>query len=146
MERRHGSARARWTGARRASFAIVTTALLGPGAALAQDSASQAGPRENDTGMDVAAGLASVVYAPAKVAYAIGGSVVAGLAYAASAGDRDVAEPILDASLRGDYLVTPSHLTGERKLEFVGRRPEDRALHGPTAAASSGDGLDGTAP
>jgi len=85
-------------------------------------------------GMGAAAGLTSVVYAPLKVAYAAGGTVVAGLAYVLSGGDKDVAKPIFDASVRGDYVVTPEHMTGQRELEFVGRSRADEKLRKPAAA------------
>jgi len=101
--------------------------------------------REGEAGLGVAAGLISIVYAPAKVLYAAGGGLVAGLAYVLSAGDQDVTEPILTPSLRGDYVVTPAHLRGERPLEFIGREPEDRAQRdepGHQEASASGDGLD----
>lgn len=84
-------------------------------------------------GMGAAAGLTSVVYAPVKVAYAAGGSIVAGLAYVLSGGDKDVAKPIFDASVRGDYVVTPEHMSGERELEFVGRSRADESLRKPAA-------------
>lgn len=101
--------------------------------------------REGEAGLGVAAGLISIVYAPAKVLYAAGGGLVAGMAYVLSAGDQDVTEPILTPSLRGDYVVTPAHLRGERQLEFIGREPEDRALRDEPAgpdATEVGDGLD----
>lgn len=88
-------------------------------------------------GMGAAAGLTSVVYAPVKVAYAAGGSIVAGLAYVLSGGDKDVAKPIFDASVRGDYVVTPEHMRGERELEFVGRSPTDARLRSEAAAPVS---------
>jgi hypothetical protein len=142
---------------RGASLALALGALLaaGPAAAGAGGATGQGDNLENEAELGIAAGLASVVYAPVKVAYALGGSIVAGLAYALSGGDMDVARPVLDASLRGDYVVTPSHLTGQRELEFVGRTPEDRALRSSAAAAPPavsaaaaphGDGLDGTTP
>lgn len=88
-------------------------------------------------GMGAAAGLTSVVYAPVKVAYAAGGSIVAGLAYVLSGGDKDVAKPIFDASVRGDYVVTPQHMSGERELEFVGRSQADQTLRAPAADVSA---------
>jgi hypothetical protein len=103
------------------------------------------GGREGEAGLGVAAGLISVFYAPAKVLYAAGGGLVAGLAYVVSAGDKQVTEPILTPALRGDYVVTPAHLRGERPLEFIGREPEDRALRDESnqpAPGTSGDGLD----
>lgn len=88
-----------------------------------------------DAGVGAAAGLSSLVYAPAKIVYAIGGGVVAGLAYVVSGGDADVAKPILDASVKGDYVVTPEHIQGKRPLEFVGRPSSDRQLQ--TAVSAS---------
>jgi hypothetical protein len=103
--------------------------------ACAEESGQSA---DSEAGIGIAAGLVSLVYLPAKVLYAVGGGAVAGLAYLASAGDQDVTEPILTPSLRGDYLVTPEHLRGERPLEFFGRAPEP--VEPP--AVASGDGLD----
>jgi hypothetical protein len=100
-----------------------------------------------ETGMTVAAGVVSLVYTPAKVVYALGGGVAAGLAYVMSAGDAEVTEPILTPSLRGDYFVSPAHLRGERPLEFFGREPADATQAAEPPAVASGDGLDGeTAP
>lgn len=103
------------------------------------------GGREGEAGLGVAAGLISLFYAPAKVLYAAGGGLVAGLAYVVSAGDEQVTDPILTPALRGDYVITPAHLRGERPLEFIGREPEDRELRDASeqpASKPSGDGLD----
>jgi hypothetical protein len=35
-------------------------------------------------------------------------------------GDTSIAGPIFRSSVRGDYVVTPSHLAGRRDLHFVG--------------------------
>ena len=135
---------------------VATAALLGfvalPAAAPASaetETESQTnaenGGREGEAGLGVAAGLISLFYAPAKVLYAAGGGLVAGLAYVVSGGDQQVVDPILTPALRGDYVVTPAHLRGERQLEFIGREPEDRALRdeqGQPASNKSGDGLD----
>ncbi len=86
----------------------------------------------NEAGYGIGSAFCSMIYAPLKVVYAGGGSVVAGLAYLLSAGDAQVAGPILTAAVRGDYLVTPQHLRGERQLEFIGRDPKDRALRQET--------------
>ena len=53
---------------------------------------------------------------------AFGGLVVGGLAYAFSGGDADVARVVLEPSVMGDYTITTEHLSGERKVEFFGRR------------------------
>lgn len=118
-------------------LAIATTASP----VRADDKAAE--PIDGDTGIGIAAGLASLVYTPAKILYAIGGGVAAGMAYVASAGNQDVTEPILTPSVRGDYIVTPAHLRGQKSLEFFGREPE-HAEHAktPPPVSSGGDGLD----
>lgn len=131
-----GSAAARWLGAIAIAFGITVSP------ARADDAAQ---PIDSDAGVGIAAGLASLVYTPAKVLYALGGGVAAGMAYLASAGNEDVAAPILTPSVRGDYVVTPEHLRGQRSLEFFGREAgESHRASADTPPVSSGDGLDGT--
>jgi hypothetical protein len=122
--------------------ALGLAVALAPAPAQSADKNEDVG-REGEAGLGVAAGLASLVYAPAKVLYAAGGGLVAGLAYVFSAGDKEITEPILTPALRGDYVVTPAHLRGEKKLDFIGREPEEAsgtAHH--SDVARSGDGLD----
>jgi hypothetical protein len=129
--------------ARVLAAAVAASLALGAGAARAEEERQ---PVDSEAGIGVAAGLVSLVYTPAKVLYALGGGVAAGMAYLASAGDQSVTEPILTPSLRGDYVVTPEHLRGERSLEFFGRHPTDAhgARHAEAPPVSSGgDGLDG---
>lgn len=141
-----------------AALAVVASLPAAPACAQGKTgTTAEDGGREGEAGLGVAAGLISVLYAPAKVLYAAGGGLVAGMAYVLSAGDQDVTEPILTPSLRGDYVVTPAHLRGERQLEFIGREPEARALRDEPGQLeadveanadtnASGDGLDDTPP
>ena len=132
MTRRHDSG---WLGG---CLVLALVACVAAGPAAAEEIISEE-TRETASqgGMGAAAGLTSVVYAPLKVAYAAGGSVVAGLAYVLSGGDKDVAKPIFDASVRGDYALVPEHLTGERELEFIGRPRDDQALRTPAPDVSA---------
>lgn len=91
--------------------------------------ASQAEDLGNEAGWGAAAALSSLVYAPVKLVYAMGGGLTAGLAWLFSAGDSDVVNPIIDASLRGDYVLTPEHLRGQREIEFIGRSPSQHTAH-----------------
>jgi hypothetical protein len=94
--------------------------------------------KEAKTGATVV--LANVVYMPAKVLYAAGGGLVAGMAYLFSAGDKEVAKPILDASIGGDYIVEPEHLSGDKKLVFFGQSEEQqRARESVEGGGSLGD-------
>ena len=102
---------------RRLGALLVALALLSaplPGLAEEPESAAYSGL----TG--VGASLCTLVYAPLKVAYAIGGSVISGFAWAWTLGETAVSGPILRAAVRGDYVVTPAHLEGRRDLHFVG--------------------------
>jgi len=126
-----------------AASAIALALVLAASPVRAGDDAQ---PVDSDAGIGIAAGLATLVYTPAKVIYALGGGVAAGMAYIASAGNQDVTEPILTPSLRGDYIVTPEHLRGEKELEFFGREPNaSQRASAETPPVSSGDGLDGAA-
>jgi hypothetical protein len=104
--------------------------------ALVFASAAQAGGERvrSEAGLGAASVAASLIYGPAKLIYAGGGGLIAGMAYLVSGGDTQVAKPILDASMRGDYVVTPAHLNGSRSIEFVGRDPEARELRAQSEA------------
>jgi len=107
---------------------LVIVGLLVASPVRAESDSSSDDLVASGAGMSAVAVLCSLVYAPVKVAYAAGGSIVAGLGYALSGGDASVAKPILDASLRGDYFVTPEQLRGEKPIEFIGRSAENEAL------------------
>ena len=77
-------------------------------------------PGRGDALTGVGAVLCTVVYTPLKLAFAASGLVVGGMAWAWSLGNQRVARPIFRSALRGDYVVTPGHLRGERRLKFRG--------------------------
>lgn len=107
------------SGAGRRGLALLSGILflgLTPAAAHAESAAAEAG-------IGAGAALCSLVYAPVKVVYALGGFVFGGFAWVFSAGDADVANAVITPATRGDYVVTPSHLRGEEPLEFIGREP-----------------------
>jgi hypothetical protein len=57
------------------------------------------------------------------VVYAVLGSATGGLAYLLTGGDGHTARNITQKAVRGDYVVTPEHLTAEQPLVFVGIDP-----------------------
>ena len=77
-------------------------------------------------GLGAASGLTSLVYAPLKMVYAVGGLTVGGLAYLFSGGDSEVAKVVAVPATVGDYVLTPKHLTGKESIEFFGRHPAYR--------------------
>ena len=92
--------------------------------ALLKPLPAQAQEVEPSTGYTAVTGLGStlctLVYTPLKLVYAAGGSVVSGLAWMWTLGDKEIAGPIFNSSVRGDYVVTPANLEGRDDLHFVG--------------------------
>jgi hypothetical protein len=103
---------------RRAAVVFVLTVLLSAGPSVAH-----AEPEGSEVGIGVLSAVTSLVYAPIKVAYAITGSIIGGVAWLLSAGDAEALNAVVVPAVRGDYVVMPSHLRGERDLEFIGREP-----------------------
>jgi len=83
-------------------------------------SVSTEGGNPSSAGMQAAAVLSTLVYFPLKTAFAIGGGIVGGLAYAFSGGNEQAAKSIWTTSLYGTYLITPDHLQGNRPVRFFG--------------------------
>ena len=78
------------------------------------------GGNASSAGMQAAAVLTTLVYFPLKLAFAIGGGIVGGLAYACSGGNEEAAKSVWTTSLYGTYLITPDHLQGNRPIRFLG--------------------------
>ena len=106
-------------------------------ATLSAVPARAAGPGE-EYGVGTACVFANLIYGPVKFLYATGGALVAGAAYAFSGGDEDVARPVVNAALRGDYVITPDHLRGKKSLEFIGRTPGQMPAEGFQGGGSQG--------
>jgi hypothetical protein len=113
-EDEHMKSASRSLGRGSALSALALTLLLGlaPATASAVDAKS--------VGVGAACALSNLVYGPAKLIYAFFGSLTAGMGYAVTAGDIDVARTILDTSVNGDYVVEPEHIRGEKSLQFIG--------------------------
>lgn len=88
--------------------------------APAPSSDSTEGGNASSAGMGAAAGLSTLLYLPLKAAFAIGGGIVGGLAYAFSGGNENAAKSIWTTSLYGTYIITPDHLRGDKPIRFLG--------------------------
>ena len=115
---------------RRTLLACLLAMALAPNAARAEESTA------SEAGLGAASALCSLLYGPVKVLYAAGGLLVGGLAWGLSGGDSDVLHAVITPSVRGDYVITPSLLRGERPLEFFGKNPEYRS---EDTASTTGD-------
>jgi len=104
----------------------------------AQTAAPTSQPAEPAAGEEAGYGFGAVVanlfYMPAKITYAGLGLITGGLGYVFSAGRADVANNIIYPSIKGNYVVTPSHLKGTEPLYFVGAPPPET---GPRADVPS---------
>ena len=87
--------------------------------------ASPTQAKEESTASQAATGagavLASCIYSPAKIVYAAIGGLVGGSAYLITVGNSQVTKTIIDSAVRGDYIVTPDHIKGKKKLHFSGK-------------------------
>ena len=102
-----------------AALVLASVLVSAPGLARAAEEQSTAA----NAGLGAASALTTLLYGPIKCVYALGGLIVGGLAWPLSGGDSDVMWKIMNPAVRGDYVVTPAHLTGEKPLEFLGRDP-----------------------
>ena len=107
------------------ALASLVAVMSGPLYAQTADTNSQpAEPVANEAGYGVGAALASIFYIPAKVTYAGLGLLTGGLGYVLTGGRADVANNIIYPAVRGNYVVTPSHLKGTDPIYFVGPAPD----------------------
>jgi len=96
---------------------VMLVVLFGTSPAFATDTS---GRTPEGVGLQAASWLLTIPYGAVKVAYALGGGIVGGLAWAITGGSTKTAEAIWVPSMTGDYLVLPQHLTGEKAIHFVG--------------------------
>jgi hypothetical protein len=119
---------------RRAAAAALLAALAISLAARPAAARSAAG----EAGLGVGCVFANLVYGPGKMMYAFFGGFIGLVAFGLSAGDEDVAMRVIEPAWRGDYAITPEHLTGEEELEFIGRRAAHSAARDGRDAGDGG--------
>ncbi len=107
------------------AFAFCTMLVAPVATAQDYDSAQEGGTASN-AGLGAAGLLLTIPYGAAKVAFALGGGVVGGLAYLFSGGNEQTAQDIWTTSMYGTYVITPAHLKGDKAVRFLGV-PEDNA-------------------
>lgn len=107
----------------------------------AQTAGSTDQPAQPAVGEEAGYGFGSVIanlfYMPAKITYAGLGLITGGLGYVFSAGRADVANNIIYPSIRGNYVVTPSHLKGTEPIYFVGAPPPEHEPRADVPAAAT---------
>ncbi|MEE8557894.1 MAG: hypothetical protein V3T14_08410 [Myxococcota bacterium] len=112
----------------RAIHLLLALALLLP-PTLLPGTARAAGPARHAAihfALGTAAAACTVIYGTGKVLYAVLGSATGALAWVLTGGNGEIARTITQSAIRGDYVVTPEHLTSDMPLVFVGRDPYRR--------------------
>ena len=109
---------------RRVSRVLIVPSLVLALCTAAPGAASAAQSVGSEFMFGTGAVLCSLIYGPAKVIYGVLGATVGGLAWVLTGGRSDTARSIIQPALRGDYVVTPENLSGDRPLSFVGRDPQ----------------------
>ncbi len=64
--------------------------------------------------------LANIPYFPAKVVFAGLGATASGVTYLATLGKEQPADKIWDATVKGNYVLTPRMIEGKEPVRFVG--------------------------
>jgi hypothetical protein len=100
--------------------ALTVTVLLMLICQLSMAPSVRAESTGSQAGIGIGAFFATLVYAPAKMVYAIVGGLFGGGAYVLSGGDTVAACRIWTPSIRGTYVLTPGHLRGEEPIRFAG--------------------------
>jgi hypothetical protein len=105
-----------------AAFGLALALTFAP--AVATDTYAAGGQKQESTWAQAGLGLLSVgtniLYAPAKSIYGGLGLATGTAGWILTGGDRGVATRVYTPSLRGTYVLTPRHLTGDDPIHFVG--------------------------
>lgn len=78
------------------------------------------GGTASGAGLGAGSFLLTIPYGVTKVAFALGGSIVGGLAYLFSGADEQAAKKVWTTSMYGTYVITPDHLKGNQPVRFLG--------------------------
>jgi len=105
-------------------FCMFITVPVG----LAQEAEpSEEGGTANEAALGVGSFLLTIPYGATKIAFAIVGGVVGGLAWVCTGGDNETAKSVWTTSAYGTYIVTPDHLKGNKPVRFLGVPEEEAA-------------------
>lgn len=114
-------------------LALVHLTLVPVSIAQGAEDASQGSAK--GAGLQAASWLATVVYGPFKIAFAVVGGVTGGLTYAFSGGNLDAAKSVWHTSVYGTYVITPEHLQGDKPVRFLGVASESDSVAMPAEPA-----------
>ena len=88
---------------------VILLLYLAGGSEVRADSAWK------EAALGVASVLGSAIYSPVKIPYAALGAFTGGVVWIVTGGKTEVAQKIWEPALRGDYVITPQMLQGDKK-------------------------------
>ncbi len=100
-------------------FLFTLVLLFSPGISI-QSAYADGGEDAKEVGLGLASFVSTLPYGAIKIAYAGLGAIIGGFTYALTAGDLDSANIVWEKSLKGTYVITPEHLTGDKPVRFIG--------------------------
>ena len=110
-----------------AIVAFCTFIMVPAGLAQQSEPIEEEGGTANEAALGVGSFLLTIPYGATKIAFAIVGGVVGGLAWVCTGGDNETAKNVWTTSAYGTYIVTPEHLKGNKPVRFLGVPEEDAA-------------------
>lgn len=132
---------------RMAACGLALALVCAPAPAAVASDTGQNYPQQQEestwsqAGLGVAAIGADFLYVPAKLIYGVLGLTTGSAGWVLTGGDGEVANRIFTPSLRGTYVLTPQHITGDETIHFVGTsryRSSGTAVAGSPAPPSGG--------
>ena len=110
-----------------AIVAFCTFIMVPAGLAQESEPLAEEGGTANEAALGVGSFLLTIPYGATKLAFAIVGGVVGGLAWVCTGGDNETAKSVWTTSAYGTYIVTPDHLKGNKPVRFLGVPEEEAA-------------------
>jgi hypothetical protein len=108
------------TGSALAQDASAPPAQASSAATTMQVQQPQSGVNWPGAGYGAAALFGNLLYFPAKLVYAILGTIVGGGTYLVTAGNAQAASTVFRSALGGDYVLTPQMVAGQQPINFSG--------------------------
>ena len=99
-------------------FTILTLQNAPTSVAWAEEQSAGA-----ELGVGAASFIATLPYGCIKLAYAGMGAIIGGFTYLLTGANEAAAARIWDQTMRGTYVITPSHLAGDEPVRFFGHDP-----------------------
>ncbi len=109
-----------WLAVQLSGCALLIAGAASGGAAGTAASVKEGGESDHAPMTYAGTVVANVVYFPAKVLFAAGGTVASGVSYVVTLGRPQPTTSIWNAAVKGDYVMTPKMIEGNAPVHFTG--------------------------